>query len=311
MLPGIHCSARIGNSDEEAATSQGIVVGLALTFDHPPEAIRTDRLHDTVDYARLTEIVVAVSASRRFRLLESLANEVREVVAADLPPGVQLWVEVAKERSPIPVLQPSARFGIGTLPLGAALAPGQASPPRPRVRLPLRRALETDRPSLRALVAVSAYGLGSSFYSARQIAATLEAEIWGVDTDLIRDGTCYVAEDGGEIVATGSWSRRVTTFGGDKGPNRCDRFLDPATEPARIRAFFVDPRYSRCGLATAILDRCQREVKAAGFRTAELVATLTGEGFYRARGYTAVERVQAALLDGSHVELLRMARALV
>jgi FolB domain-containing protein len=122
LLPGIRCAAWIGHSDAEAAQPQGIIVALALTSDARSIAADTDNLADTVDYAQLTQLVVTVSASRRFHLLESLAHTLREALLPLLGPGIRLWVEVAKAESPIPILQPGASFAIGSPPLPSLLA---------------------------------------------------------------------------------------------------------------------------------------------------------------------------------------------
>lgn len=122
LLPGIRCAARIGHTDAEAAQPQGIVVALALTSEGHSLAAETDDLADTVDYAQLTEMVVNVSASRRFHLLESLAHTIREALLPVLGSGVRLWVEVAKAESPIPILQPGASFAVGAPPLPSVLA---------------------------------------------------------------------------------------------------------------------------------------------------------------------------------------------
>jgi dihydropteroate synthase type 2 len=311
VLPGIHCLARIGEPDEEAASPQVVVVALVLTFDAPPAAVYTDDLSDTVDYARLTETVATVSASQRFRLLESLAQKVHQTVLAALGPAVRLWVEVTKQRSPIPCLEPAARFGLGSRPAVSVIGAREPAHATRRDPISLRPALETDRLRLKHLISGAVRILAGAWYSPDQISAALEADIWGVDSQLIRDGSCYVIEEAGEIVATGAWSRRETRFGGDAGPGRDSRLLDPATEPARMRAFFVHPRRIRRGLATAILKQCEADAAAAGFRSAELVATLSGAPFYRARGYTETEPLKTPLPHDGGIEFVQMCKSLV
>ena len=137
----------------------------------------------------------------------------------------------------------------------------------------------SDVPGITELIAVSARELGRSEYTGAQIEAALGAA-WGVDSQLIADGTCFVAEFGAQFVACGGWSRRKTLFGGDQTAARNPEWLDPACDAARIRAFFVHPDWARKGLGRALLKRCEHELLAAGFRAAELVATLPGEKFY-------------------------------
>src|SRR5215207_8286382 len=150
----------------------------------------------------------------------------------------------------------------------------------------VRRATLEDRAALESLIAESARGLSRGDYSDEQIEAAV-ASVFGVDTDLIRDGTYYVAEAGGSAVGCGGWSRRRTLFGGDRFAARDPGHLDPRAEPAKIRAFFVHPGWARRGVAGANLETCGREAKAEGFRSLELMATLPGVRLYAARGYEA------------------------
>jgi len=154
----------------------------------------------------------------------------------------------------------------------------------------LRRATAEDKPAIAALIERSARGLSRDDYADGQIEAAV-ARVFGVDSELIEDGTYVVAEAGGRLVGCGGWSRRRTLFGGDQAASREAGLLDPATDAAKIRAFFVDPDWARRGVATAILERCEAEAREAGFRAAELMATLPGVKFYRARGYEGDERI--------------------
>src|ERR1044072_2747220 len=139
----------------------------------------------------------------------------------------------------------------------------------------IRRATLEDRAALERLIAESARGLSRGAYSDAQVEAAL-ASVFGVDTDLIRDGTYYVAEASGEPIGCGGWSKRRPLFGGDRFAARDSGELDPQTEPAKIRAFFVHPDWARRGVGGAILETCEREAEACGFRSLELMATLPG-----------------------------------
>src|SRR5262249_48335788 len=155
-----------------------------------------------------------------------------------------------------------------------------------------RRATFADTPALERLIAESARGLASDDYSAAQIEAAL-GTAWGVDSELIADGTYFVVEAGGEkaeIVGCGGWSKRATLFGGDGQAGRRSDLLDPARDAARIRAFFVHPRWARRGIGRALIERCESEARAHGFRSFELMATLPGERLYRALGYSGDQR---------------------
>ena len=173
----------------------------------------------------------------------------------------------------------------------------------------LRPATLADRPALERLIAESARGLSRGDYSEAQVEAAL-ASVYGVDTDLIRDGTYYVAEAGGEPVGCGGWSKRRTLFGGDRFAARDSDYLDPRTEPAKIRAFFVHPGWARRGVAGRILETCEREARARGFRALELMATLPGVRLYAARGYEAGGQVTYETAGGVGIELVPMRKEL-
>jgi GNAT superfamily N-acetyltransferase len=173
----------------------------------------------------------------------------------------------------------------------------------------IRPALLTEVPSLNALIAASAQELSRGYYTPAQI-ESLITHVFGVDTQLLIDGTYYVVERDGHPAACGGWSGRRTLFGGDQSKGASDPLLDPATEAARIRAFFVHPRWARQGLGRALLARSEAAALAAGFSRAELMATLPGEPLYRALGYEALEAVTHELPDGQSVNFVRMGRML-
>src|SRR5215218_1794875 len=169
----------------------------------------------------------------------------------------------------------------------------------------IRRATLGDRAALERLIAESARGLSRGDYTGEQVEAAV-ASVFGVDTDLIHDGTYYVAEAEDSAVRCGGWSRRRTLFGGDRYGARDSGYLDPLQEPAKIRAFFVRPDWARRGLAGAILETCERGARAEGFRSLELMATLPGVPFYAARGYEAGERVEVEIAGGVTIEFVPM-----
>jgi len=150
--------------------------------------------------------------------------------------------------------------------------------------LTLRAATLADIPALEALIAGSARRLGSGYYDSAQIEAAI-AYVFGVDSELVADGSYFVAEWEGALAGCGGWSRRATLFGGDCFARRSSALLDPATEAARIRAFFVAGDQARRGVGRALLEACEAAAVAAGFRCTTLMATLPGEPFYAAHGY--------------------------
>ena len=129
-----------------------------------------------------------------------------------------------------------------------------------------------------------------------------------VDRQLICDGTYFVVEEENHIVACGGWSKRKSLFGGDHSRLIEDALLDPAHDPARIRAFFVHPDFARRGLGHGILLACEQAILAAGFHHAELVATLAGEPLYAKFGYAAVERYDLTLANGLPLPVVRMTK---
>ena len=152
-------------------------------------------------------------------------------------------------------------------------------------------------------------GLQRGFLSESEIAAS--RAVMGLDTQLIADRTYFVASIGGALAGCGGWSARATLYGGDHSSGLRDaRMLDPARDPARIRAMFTDPAFARRGVGRAILAACEGAAKAAGFSEAETMATLAGKPLYRACGYQAVERTAAAPVGGVAVPLVRMAKNL-
>jgi len=171
----------------------------------------------------------------------------------------------------------------------------------------LRRATRADLTALVGLIEASVRGLGRRFYSDAEIESGLRY-VFGPDSALIDDGTYWVFEDDGTLAAAGGWSRRDTLYGGDHAKRGDDPLLDPAVQPARIRAFFVDPRYARRGLGRSLLAHCTAEAARHGFTSLELMATLPGEPLYLAMGFAAIERVAAPLPDGVALRMVRMTR---
>ena len=169
----------------------------------------------------------------------------------------------------------------------------------------LRKANLDDRSAIEQLIVESARGLSRQDYSNSQIEAAI-ASVFGVDTNLIIDQTYFVAESSGMLIGCGGWSKRKTLFGGDQFASRDPGDLDPKSEAAKIRAFFVHPEFARKGIGRAILVACEDEARAYGFRSVELMATMPGIPLYRACGYEGDKSVVIELRDGVSLELLPM-----
>ncbi|MDQ3572063.1 MAG: GNAT family N-acetyltransferase [Actinomycetota bacterium] len=162
---------------------------------------------------------------------------------------------------------------------------------------PQRLAVVADAPRIQELMRQSALDLFPAFYDEHQVASGA-LHIAHLDTRLIEDGTYFVHESAGELVACGGWSRRAKLYTGSGAVDDDERLLDPATEPARVRAMFVRGDWARRGIGRAILEACERAARNEGFRSLVLMATLPGEPLYRAFGFREMERLDIQMPDG-------------
>jgi GNAT superfamily N-acetyltransferase len=171
----------------------------------------------------------------------------------------------------------------------------------------LRSAVAADIPALERLIERSGIELSAGFYTEAQ-AAAVTRHVFGVDTQLVDDGSYYLIVHDDVIVACGGWSARRTLYGADRTKTGPDPGLDPSTEPARIRAFFVDPTMARRGFGRRLLAHCTAAAAAAGFRSLELAATMPGVPLYLASGFSIVEEFTITLPGNVNVPLARMRR---
>ena len=173
----------------------------------------------------------------------------------------------------------------------------------------LRKAIVADMPLLESLIARSARGLSTEDYRPAQVEGALRGA-FGVDSQLLKDQTYFVAEENGVIVGCGGWSYRATLFGGDARGDRDSTSLDPGTQAAKIRAFFVEPSHARRGIGSLLLERCEQGARQHGFSQVELMATLPGVKLYAARGYVGTERISVDVGSGENIEFLPMRKKL-
>ena len=183
----------------------------------------------------------------------------------------------------------------------------------------IRQAVATDIPLLRELIDASVRGLQAQDYTPTQLESALKT-VYGVDSQLIADGTYFAAEAEADevepknpkrkrvIVGCGGWSKRKTLYGGDRWTGREDELLDPLRDAAKIRAFFIHPEWARRGIGSRILETCEAAARAAGFTRFEMGATLTGVPMYRARGYVELEHLEVPLANGETLPIVRMAK---
>jgi GNAT superfamily N-acetyltransferase len=189
-----------------------------------------------------------------------------------------------------------------------------------RTNIYLRLAMDTDIPVLRALIDASVRGLQAQDYTPAQIEGALQT-VFGVDSQLIADGTYIVAEakSGGIesadqkflkaepiIVGCGGWSKRKTLYGGDRWTGRKDDLLDPLRDAAKIRAFFIHPDWARKGIGGMILEACEEAARASGFTRYEMGATLTGAKLFGVKGYVALKPISIPLMNGEVLPVLHM-----
>ena len=173
----------------------------------------------------------------------------------------------------------------------------------------VRKAVFEDIPAIKELIKASSRFLAKGYYSFEQIEAALKSA-WGVDSQLIFDATYFVSEYKSKIVGCGGWSRRRTLFGGDQQIGRSEELLDPQTDPARIRAFFIHPEWARKGIGRIILSESEKEAQLAGFRALELVATLSGQRFYESLGFQKEGSKSFPLQGGIEIEFISMGKRL-
>jgi GNAT superfamily N-acetyltransferase len=182
----------------------------------------------------------------------------------------------------------------------------------PQIRI--RPALAEEVPLLRTLIENSVRRLQADDYTPEQIEGALTT-VFGVDTQLIADGTYLVAEVEPEsgllpgspiVVGCGGWSKRNTLYGADQWTNRHNDLLDPRRDAAKIRAFFIHPDWARRGVGSRLLAACEGAARGAGFTRFEMGATLTGAKLFGTKGYRPVENVSIPLVNGASLTIVHM-----
>lgn len=173
----------------------------------------------------------------------------------------------------------------------------------------IRQAAMDDLPAITELIAESARGLGSDDYSEAEIDAALRGA-WGLDTQLVSDKTYFLVYADDELAACGGWSFRKTLFGSDAEGSRDAARLDPTSDPARIRAFFVRPKFARRGIGSMLMQHCERQAREAGFRSLTLGSTLPGQALYAAHGFVAGDPIDYDLGDSMSMLVIPMTKVL-
>ncbi len=184
--------------------------------------------------------------------------------------------------------------------------------PRIEGNFRFRLATMDDIRRIKLLIEASVRGLSAHEYSPSQIDQALGTWL-GLDTLLIADGTYFVVAPDGQpdvLAGCGGWSRRRTAYGSDHRPGRDDGLLDPGTEAAKIRAFFVHPDWARRGIGTRLLEMCEAAARAEGFTRCEMGATLPGVPLYGKCGYVECERVELPLANGETLPITKMEKGI-
>jgi GNAT superfamily N-acetyltransferase len=196
-----------------------------------------------------------------------------------------------------------------------------------RAKVRIRKAVLAEIPVLRELIEASVRKLQAEDYTPAQMEGALET-VFGVDSQLISDGTYFVAEAKGAemlsglakisgakytgagwtIAGCGGWSKRKTLYGSDHWTGREDALLNPPQDAAKIRAFFIHPAWARQGIGSRILEACEIAASVAGFASYEMGATLTGAKFFGVKGYVPVEKIEVPLKGELSLPVIRMAK---
>ncbi|HRH42056.1 MAG TPA: GNAT family N-acetyltransferase [Pyrinomonadaceae bacterium] len=176
----------------------------------------------------------------------------------------------------------------------------------------IRKAILDDQSEIEKLIAESVRGLSRDDYNDKQIELSIKT-VFGVDKELIADKTYFVAAtEDGKIIGCGGWSKRKTLYGASiYEQSRDSNLLNPATDSAKIRAFFIHPDFARKGIGTMLLEACESEAKSFGFKSAEMMATLPGVKLYAVRGYEGDEEVKVPIGENEEIICIRMKKNLV
>ncbi len=100
IIRGLEFYAYHGASDQEQTVGHRYIVDARLTVDLTLSS-QSDRLSDTVSYARVAKRMVEVATSEQHRLLESLSARLIEVVFRDFPAIESIELRVQKMCPPM------------------------------------------------------------------------------------------------------------------------------------------------------------------------------------------------------------------
>lgn len=169
----------------------------------------------------------------------------------------------------------------------------------------IRLAHRDDLPAMLDLQASSMRALGACHYAPDAIEAFIA--FGTMDPDLVSEGSYFVMEKHGQIVATGGWSSRTPRY---QAQIAATDAAPSDAKTATVRSLFVDPRATRQGLASRLMGHVENEILAAGFRTGHLTATLPGLALYRRLNWRSLDPITMTLPGGVQMRGLNMMKPL-
>jgi len=105
-----------------------------------------------------------------------------------------------------------------------------------------------------------------------------------LEPDGLTEGRTHVAEEGGSVVGFATWAE---TDGGS----------------IELEDLFVDPKWMRRGIATALVNCVCDVLRSRGAGTLEVTASPDALGFYRAAGFVDIGVAQTAFGRAPHMRL--------
>ena len=158
-------------------------------------------------------------------------------------------------------------------------------------RFETRRATEADAPGIASAHIDSIRSLGPAFYPAAVVEAWGEGLTTDVYVGAMRAGEAF-------FIATGLLDGDHVVLG--FSTHRVDDDQDGTSVYVRGRA-------ARQGVGSALLRLAEEHARAHGARSIQIQASLAGVEFYRAHGFEALGRSEAALKSGNSMacELMR------
>jgi GNAT superfamily N-acetyltransferase len=159
----------------------------------------------------------------------------------------------------------------------------------------LRAASPDDARKVSDVLAASYATLYRGWYRDDVLAASLPA-MTRANMQLLSSGRYFLCERKKTAVACGGWSLAPPQGDAEQGRGH-------------LRHFGTHPDHLGLGCASAIIERCFAEARAAGCTEMEVLSSLTAEAFYAGRGFKTVSAA-AATIGGVPFACMLMRRGL-